>query len=192
MVPGKLAFGQEKAKMVLPGSRRRHDRGCRLPSAADHGYAGGNGDVDVGSETVDAVIHHREPATGVKKVRGISHVCELQALDRALVGGGEFTVVFESDGAGLTLGERLGKIHPHQILLRDAFDGERLSSGVEHARTQGIVQFEAGGADVVERGEAQARGGDQVMRLGIQLGVDGIAIHLNPRLFRGESRQGQA
>src|SRR5205085_199174 len=46
-----------------------------------------NGDVDGGGEAVDAVVHHRKPASRVQQVTGvIADIGQLETLHRAVIG----------------------------------------------------------------------------------------------------------
>ena len=148
-------------------------------ATADHAIACGDADVHFRGESIGEVSGHGEPAARIQQVRDwIADGGELKAFNRAFFLPGEFPIVLECIGGGLTFRQRsLGADADRRILATLA--GHRRAVDVRHlVYLKRIVQLEDDRVQIIERGEVYLRGHGKVVRRGIDIGINDVGVDL--------------
>ena len=140
--------------------------------------------MQAGREPVGGVTAHREPARRIHQVADLGmDGREGNSINRRIFLARQLAIVIERDRDRFPFGQRRLEAQTHGKILLAAGRRNRLALFVHHARNvQRVVQLEGSRRDIVVGWHEPHRGfGFQGLRVGGNLGVDGVLLHVDPR-----------
>ncbi len=147
-------------------------------------------DVELGSEAVGHEAGGGEPARSVEQVgNGFLNSGQLEAFNRAVFVAGDDAFVFECPMGGLARGEWLGR-RDADGSVGEALAGEKLAGLVsDFGDFEGRMKAEADLVCAFRRGKGDLGLGRDVMRGGVELGIDDVAGDVEGGALRPLGRQ---